>query len=105
MTEGKRARLLGGTALGLAFGLATLSIPALAAAADAAATSAAEGAKADKPAGNEVEGLTIVGENDGGASGQAAEACRDSWHPRRVAILTPTGGRKDLNDYILEKTK
>jgi putative DNA primase/helicase len=52
-----------------------------------------------------VEGLTIVGENDGGASRHAAEACRDSWHPRRVAILTPTGGRKDFNDLTLEETK
>jgi putative DNA primase/helicase len=53
----------------------------------------------------DVEVLTVVGENDGGASRQAAEACRDNWHPRRVAILTPTGGRKDFNDLTLEETK
>jgi putative DNA primase/helicase len=52
-----------------------------------------------------IERLSIAGENDGGASRQAAEACRDHWHPRRVAVLMPTGGLKDFNDYILEKTK
>ena len=50
-----------------------------------------------------VERLTIVGENDGGASFQAAKACRDDWHLRRVTLLLPKGGRKDFNDYILEK--
>jgi putative DNA primase/helicase len=52
-----------------------------------------------------VEELTIIGENDGGVNHRAAEACRDNWHPHRVAIITPTGGLKDFNDYILEKTK
>jgi putative DNA primase/helicase len=50
-----------------------------------------------------VERLTIAGENDGGASFQAAKACRDNWHLRRVTLLLPKGGHKDFNDYILEK--
>jgi hypothetical protein len=52
-----------------------------------------------------VEELTILGENDGGANRRAAEACRDHWRGKRVTLLVPTGGVKDFNDYILEKTK
>lgn len=52
-----------------------------------------------------VEALTILGENDGGANRRAAEACRDKWQHKRVTLLVPTGGHKDLNDYILEKGK
>jgi hypothetical protein len=52
-----------------------------------------------------VEQLTILGENDGGANRRAAEACRDNWRGKRVTLLLPSGGVKDFNDYILEKTK
>jgi putative DNA primase/helicase len=52
-----------------------------------------------------VEELTIIGENDGGVNRRAAEACRDNWQPKRVTLLLPTGGHKDFNDYILEKSK
>jgi putative DNA primase/helicase len=48
-----------------------------------------------------VEELTILGENDGGANRQAAEACADIWQPRRVTLLLPTGGHKDFNDTLL----
>jgi hypothetical protein len=52
-----------------------------------------------------VEHLIILGENDNGTNRRAAESCRDNWQPRRVTLLRPTGGHKDFNDYILEKSK
>ena len=54
---------------------------------------------------DDVEELTILGENDDGISRKAAETCRDNWQPHRVSILIPTGRQKDFNDYLLEKTK
>jgi len=64
MIEGNKARLLGGTALGVAIGIVTAVVPAVAAAQDTTNTAGEPAKPKDQKAAasnNEVEALTIVG--------------------------------------------
>jgi putative DNA primase/helicase len=49
-----------------------------------------------------VDQLVILGENDNGTNQKAAETCRQKWKDRRVTIIKPPRGQKDMNDILME---